>query len=298
MPFKVLFLLVIVITTSSCNDNYSKKQSTNNHHTQQYQWHEADGPTSNVTKVYGGYTAGCIDGATKLPKKGVGYIAATHKNNRLYGHPNLINVVEKLAQKMYNEHGLTLLISDLGQARGGPAPIKTSAHRSHQNGLDVDIWYRSLNKNNLNEENIYPETVLSESKDSLNKKSWGESNLKMLEYTAQYDEVQRVLVNPYVKKAMCKEYGDTNWINKIRPWWGHHKHFHIRLKCPVNDRSCKKQEPVPSNEDTCGAALNWWFSNEAIEMGKAKSETKRTYPNLPRQCHEVWNYSKKHLSSK
>jgi len=300
MPFKFLFLFVIIAIIGSCESQESAQKSSSNHSkptTPQYKWHEATEPTGNQTRVYGGYTAGCIDGAVKLPEKGVGYIAANYNNNRLYGHPKLIKLIEETSITMKEKYGKTILIGDLGQARGGPAPLKTSAHRSHQNGLDVDIWYRNINKDNITEEDVYPQTVLSFFKNKLSNKHWNESHVELLKYVAQQNDVERILLNPHVKKAMCSQYSNEKWIHKLRPWWGHHKHFHVRLKCPKNDITCKKQDPVP-NEDSCGEPLNWWFSKEAEDMGKNKKATKRRYPDLPQQCEQVWNFSQKHLSYK
>ncbi|PIR37353.1 MAG: penicillin-insensitive murein endopeptidase [Alphaproteobacteria bacterium CG11_big_fil_rev_8_21_14_0_20_39_49] len=287
MPLKNLFLLVIVLTIVSCGSKENNTPEYSEADIKQYQWEKAKMPTSKEPKVYGGYTGGCIDGALRLPEFGTGYIAANAKNNRLYGHPDLIQVIEDLAKEMNGKYNTTLLIGDLSQARGGPAPLDTSAHRSHQTGLDVDIWYRNLSKEKIEEDDIYPHTVLSFFKDKLNKKYWGDSQIKMLEYAAKNDDVERILVNPVVKKAMCEKFGNEPWIHKLRPWWGHDKHFHLRLKCPKNDSTCSKQDPVP-DENSCSEPLNWWFSDEANNMGKSNKSTKRQYPNLPQQCEKVW----------
>ena len=46
--------------------------------------------------------------------------------------------------------------------------------------------------------------------------------------------VNRIFVTPPVKLQMCADAGrDRAWLRKIRPWWNHHDHFHVRLNCPA-----------------------------------------------------------------
>ena len=49
---------------------------------------------------------------------------------------------------------------------------------------------------------------------------------------------------------------------KIRPWWGHNYHFHVRLLCPSGSPQCREQAPPPPG-DGCGKQLDWWFTEEA-----------------------------------
>ena len=44
--------------------------------------------------------------------------------------------------------------------------------------------------------------------------------------------VQRVFVNPAIKKAMCRSEKGQWWMGKVRPTAQHNYHFHIRLLCP------------------------------------------------------------------
>jgi murein endopeptidase len=74
--------------------------------------------------------------------------------------------------------------------------------------------------------------------------------------------VGRVCVNAAIKKALCREAGsDRAWLEKVRPWWGHDYHFHVRLRCPGDSPECKPQPPAPGG-DGRGKDLNYWFSRE------------------------------------
>ena len=73
----------------------------------------------------------------------------------------------------------------------------------------------------------------------------------------------RIFVNPAIKRELCHEAGaDRGWLTKIRPWWGHNYHFHIRLSCPAGQPECRDQAPPPPG-DGCGKELDWWFTPEA-----------------------------------
>ena len=34
------------------------------------------------------------------------------------------------------------------------------------------------------------------------------------------------------------------WLRTVRPWWGHHDHLHVRLKCPADSTGCESQPPL------------------------------------------------------
>ncbi len=94
--------------------------------------------TGGIAQSIGTYNAGCISGAVSVPANGTGYQMMRLSRKRSYGHPDLKQFIEKLGQTASSQHWGTLLIGDLGQPRGGPT---LSGHRSHQSGLDVDIWF-------------------------------------------------------------------------------------------------------------------------------------------------------------
>lgn len=237
----------------------------------------------------GSYTAGCLSGAVSLPSNGTGYQLMRPTRGRSYGHPDLIRFIEDLAQTTHLQHWGVLLIGDLGQPRGGPTP---SGHRSHQTGLDVDIWYllsqqaatRSLEFNER--ETWSAPSVLAAKSDAINDSQWSSAHEKILETAARRPEVDRIFVNPSVKRLLCTRKPAHDWLRKVRPWWGHDDHFHIRLKCPLNNKNCTGQESLPES-DGCDATLAWWFSEEA--KTPAPVTKKPEPPVLPALCDTVLN---------
>jgi penicillin-insensitive murein endopeptidase len=227
-----------------------------------------------------------VRGAATLPINGLGYQVMRLSRNRYFGHPDLIEFIENLGRTAQNQRLGTLLIGDLGQPRGGPT---ISGHKSHQTGLDVDIWFLLSAKASQRElsaserETISAPSVLTAKSDGVNYKEWSPANEKILEATAHAPEVDRIFVNAYVKKELCRRPGQRDWLQKIRPWFAHDDHFHVRLKCPSGSRYCEKQDPIPSG-DGCGADLAWWFSDEAKHPKKKPPVPPVT---LPKECDVV-----------
>ena len=60
-------------------------------------------------------------------------------------------------------------------------------------------------------------------------------------------------------------------MNKVRAYWGHNYHFHIRIKCPAGDAACEPQDPVPPG-DGCDKSLAWWFTDEALHPRAGQAE--------------------------
>jgi penicillin-insensitive murein endopeptidase len=241
----------------------------------------------NDAQSIGSYTAGCLSGAVSLPPNGIGYQLMRPTRDRSYGHPDLIRFIENIAKTASLQHWGVLLVGDLGQPSGGPTP---SGHRSHQTGLDVDIWYllsqqaatRTLDFNER--ETWSSPSVLAAKSDAIDDNQWSPAHEKILETAARRPEVDRIFVNPSVKRLLCTRKSAHDWLRKIRPWWGHDDHFHVRLKCPVNNKNCTGQEPLPEG-DGCNASLAWWFSEEA--KTPAPSAKKPEPPVLPALCDAV-----------
>jgi penicillin-insensitive murein DD-endopeptidase len=102
--------------------------------------------------------------------------------------------------------------------------------------------------------------------------------------------VERVFVNPAIKRALCREGGpERAWMAKIRPWWGHNYHFHVRLSCPSGSPQCRGQGPPPPG-DGCGKELDWWFTDEVLHPKPKPPQPPKpalTMANLPPACRTV-----------
>ena len=251
-------------------------------------WGRIDTPLLGSPRVIGSYSGGCIAGAASLPLIGEGYQVMRPSRNRYYGHPLLIDLIERLGREAA-ARGQRLLIGDLGQPRGGPMRF---AHRSHQIGLDVDIWFLQMPQertfNSRETEQVSAVSMVASDLSGVNPARWSSSQRHILRLAAEAPEVERIFVNPLVKQALCRqELGDRDWLRKVRPWWGHDHHFHVRLKCPPNQPDCRPQQPVEPG-DGCGEELTWWVN----EIRSPPSAQKKTPPKplvLPAACETVLN---------
>lgn len=239
----------------------------------------APGPAAAI----GGTSNGCIAGADSLPVKGPGFVSIRRHRNRYYGHPDTIRLIQDLGRALSERTDKLMMVGDLSQPRGG---LMSSKHRSHQNGMDVDIWFRlaspAQSANGRYPEEQDPASMVAPGRLELTK-GWGEDQRFLLKTSAENPRVDRIFVNPAIKRTLCRsEKGERNWLRKLRPWWGHDAHFHVRLKCPVGSAGCKQQAPPPTG-DGCGKSLAWWFSEEARRPSK-KSKKKQPRPPMPAAC--------------
>lgn len=246
-------------------------------------------PKPGPPQSIGSFSAGCLRGAEALPPEGPGFEVLHLSRHRYFGHPALVRFVERLALAAQRHQLPTLLIGDLGQARGGPTPTD---HGSHQTGLDVDVSYvrpafaqaRPISRAER-DQLVFPAVydLATRSMTPL----WNPTVTELLQLAASDSAVDRIFVNAGVKHRVCKERPGAPWLGKLRPWWGHHDHFHVRLKCPGGSPFCRSQPPVPSG-DGCDE-LDWWFGEEA----RRALRTKRRVPShapprmLPAQCRAV-----------
>ena len=99
--------------------------------------------------------------------------------------------------------------------------------------------------------------------------------------------VVRVLVNPAIKKALCREAGtDRTWLYKVRPWYGHAEHFHVQIACPADSAECKPPAP-PLPSDGCGSELDFWFKESTLHPRQRKPRPVLTLAGLPPACKQI-----------
>ncbi|KNG93818.1 penicillin-insensitive murein endopeptidase [Pseudaestuariivita atlantica] len=213
--------------------------------------------SSQSPEPFGGYARGCLAGGAQLPETGPTWQAMRLSRNRNWGHPDTIDYIRKLSARAARHPGWNgLYIGDISQPRGGPM---LTGHRSHQIGMDVDIWLRPAD--NLQLSRAAREKISSISMRRANgaftNDKWTRAHHEILKAAAQDPRVERIFIFPGAKVRMCKDArGDRSWLRKIRPWYGHHYHFHVRLKCPPGAPGCRNQNPPPAG-DGCADAQTW-----------------------------------------
>ena len=252
-------------------------------------WGSVPGPAPAPAHAIGGYARGCLAGAVALPADGSGYQVMRPSRDRFYGHPRLIRFIETFAAEMRAQGWDGLLVGDLAQPRGGPM---TSGHASHQIGLDADIWFQPEGGrlSDAEREDRSAISVVAEDGATVDPDRWTDGHARLLRTAADFPEVERIFVGAAIKQHLCRTVeGDRRWLSKIRPWWGHVYHFHVRLRCPPEDAACKNQAPVPPG-DACDETLAWWFTDDAeaeLERLRKLPPTRPTLDDLPPVCRSV-----------
>jgi penicillin-insensitive murein DD-endopeptidase len=254
----------------------------------------ASKPAKSAPKAIGSYAKGCLAGAAELATDGPAWQAMRLSRNRNWGHPAMVDLVKRLASEAKAKDGWPgLLIGDISQPRGGPMPY---GHASHQIGLDADIWLTPMPGRTLTAEEREEMSAISVVKNrrEIDPKVWTEAHARLIRRAASYPEVARIFVHPPIKKELCKwAKGDRSWLSKVRAYWGHHYHFHIRMKCPKGSTGCVDQPPArPADGTGCGDELAYWMSDAPwAPPGQAAPAAKPPPPmllaGLPQQCRAV-----------
>ena len=224
-------------------------------------------PSLGHAMAIGYYPRGCLQGGVELPVDGPSWQVMRLSRNRNWGHPELVKFLERfapLAAKATGWHGI--LVGDMAQPRGGPLPF---GHTSHQIGLDVDIWFMPMPNHDLSKkerEEISASDLVAPDRLHVNPKTWTPADVAFIKTAAEQPEVERIFVNAAIKKELCRVEDKLHdkWMEKVRPWYGHADHIHVRLKCPADSPNCRKQEPVPASDGCAAKDLAFWFKDSVL----------------------------------
>lgn len=230
----------------------------------------------------GGYSNGCIIGAVPLALKGEGYQVIRSARNRYYGHPMLVSYLQHLGMQAKKAGLPPMLIGDMGMPAGGRF---SSGHASHQTGLDADIWLRfgPMDDATARKPDGLGLLVVNKGEHRVNA-NWQPQHATLIKLAALDPRVNRIFVNPAIKAKLCETAGqDRAWLRKIRPWFAHDSHFHVRLSCPPDAKYCENQAPVPAG-DGCGAELASWFEPPKPSSNKPVA---KALPTPPVQCQMI-----------
>jgi penicillin-insensitive murein endopeptidase len=209
--------------------------------------------------------------------------------NHNWAHPAALEFIQQFSSAATQVGWQGLYIGDISQPRGGPV----TGHASHQIGLDIDVWLLPATRLDLSRsqrEQLSSMNVRSADQRSVNG-NWTRAHHRLLEAAARDSRVNRIFITPPVKLQMCKDapVTDRAWLQKIRPWWGHNTHFHVRLNCPAGAPGCENPAPLPAG-DGCAEAV-WWVTDALAPPDPNAPKTPPKPPlqlaDLPSQCAEV-----------
>lgn len=248
-------------------------------------WSRVARPVRGPALVIGQPGAGCVQGARALPLQGPGWTLVHPRRNRHYGHPTLIAFIRKLAARLQRKRLPPLFVGDLSQPAGGPT---STSHRSHQTGIDVDLWYAPPAEAWTPGKSPAPPAPLVV--DLPTKKmlpAWNAKVARLVRIVAADPAVDRIFVHPAVKRELCQDQARRGpWLRRVRPWWGHHDHLHARLRCPEDSPDCIARDPLPEGEG-CDKGLDWWFSDDAAQTYAKRKPPGVGAPAMPEKCEEL-----------
>jgi len=168
-----------------------------------------------------------------------------------------------------------------------------TGHASHQIGLDADIWMLPATRMNLTtveRENLSSVSVVSRDRKSVNG-NWTAAHHEILMAALMDKSVARIFVSGAIKLQMCEDATpfERKHLRKLRPWWGHTYHFHVRLNCPEGSTDCEEQAPPPAG-DGCDD-VEWWVTDALLPPDPNAPpripKPELVMADLPNQCSGV-----------
>lgn len=209
----------------------------------------------------GSTNRGALSGAAMLPDRGHGFVMAEPWRSRgsAYGTEELVGLIMRSSGAVTDAHdGGQLSVADLSKKRGGAI----AAHRSHQNGRDVDLVYYAMDADG---NPFYPDSHMAYYTSTGQatyakaptfvkdipvryfdlKRNWALVRTLMLDTEV---DVEYIFVSTRVKRwllAYAAEIqeeatvikGATKLLHAPRDVKGHNDHMHVRITCSKDDKA-------------------------------------------------------------
>ena len=160
---------------------------------------------------------------------------------RYYGTWDLVEMMKHLSQVTKQSlPDYKLYMKDASKKNGGfLGTSRKSGHKSHQNGLDIDVAYLvSTPQRQSRFTNIVENGRLA--KDVYIEETW-----KVFKAALSHPMGEIIFTNAPLKKALCafakkeKDPKSIQVLKRIRVEKGHQNHFHLRLKCGDFNPRCQ-----------------------------------------------------------
>ncbi|MES2854539.1 MAG: penicillin-insensitive murein endopeptidase [Bdellovibrionota bacterium] len=202
---------------------------------------KSGGISTGAAQGSGETTGGLID-ASLLPGAGEGFTGSRSERSR-WGSGMMISMLVNSASVFQQEYpGTVLKVGGISIQHGGTY----SPHKSHQNGLDVDISFVGQTKYESvldAEGNVTAKFDLERNWDY-----WRLITSQQILVKGKIESaVSMILVDPRIKTHLCEQMKagvipqeplDLEVMKRLRPTVAHDDHFHVRLKCSPYYSQC------------------------------------------------------------
>ena len=255
-------------------------------------------------------SSGRVVGSSYLPVLGKGYeyVNRTYCRHN-YGTGLAVDAIRFLGRWVSRMFGGRLLVISIARKGGGRLAFcsdkgkkKQRVHKSHQNGLDIDVGYikgqEALGSFVFNQKNPSRSKIRIQGRDQdfdfeANFQFYKAMVTKNIVYrdrskATKRSLVDKILVNHEVKRAFChwvKERArkenrkvtqvEKNVLEKMYGFWNHRDHAHIRFHCSPHYKGCSLPMYCPREGDCNKAIYEGWYPN--ILNAKKLGEKRRSY---------------------
>lgn len=216
---------------------------------------------SNASEAVGSYNSGKLQEADNILEQAPSALKLLRPRKRWYATSELAGLIESIAVEMRAEYPESepLQIGDVAALNGG----KIAGHKSHQNGLDADIVYYSVDQKIQDPEQSRWEVDFVH-KGKLSSNFHSERNWTLFNKLIETKQVSRIFVDKVIKKHYCLKRNELyksqdkqivdEVLRRLRPEPLHSTHLHLRIVCPKKDTRCQKQ-PEPAKGSGCNEVM-------------------------------------------
>ncbi len=227
-------------------------------------------------RTIGFYAKGCLAGGMALPINGKTWQVMRLSRNRNWGHPNLVQFLEKLAEQAPKTGWRGLLVGDMSQPRGGPM---RTGHASHQVGLDADIWLTPMPDRELTRqerEEMSATMVVAEDRLDVDPKVWTPAHVDVIKAAAQDPQVAAHL-------RQCRDQEGAVPRSRQRPRLAQQGAAVVgaRLSFPCPAAAARptipnaRPQPARPAGDGCGKELDHWFTEAMLRPSRRRRRRRR-----------------------
>jgi murein endopeptidase len=208
----------------------------------------------------GGGIRSAIVNASLLPSNIPGLMPVTVNQNAHFGSGMLVSFLENVATYLFKQLNIKLFVGDMSLKKGGRYG-GSSSHHTHRNGLDVDLaWIGSSAPLRASALDDRGEVISGFDYE----KTWSflkiASRQELIQDAQKTTAISRVFMSPAIKVGFCEwakqkdlfqDEAESELMRLVRPVAGHHKHFHLSLKCSPHYPLCRNLAGPPPPGPGC-----------------------------------------------